>query len=271
MNTYDLAWGQGLAEKISKDPEFKTQVGRIRMHPPLIPIVPGKSRYESTVQSFRLAPGSSLRIQPSSTLAPVRISLPFVLVQQQFADEVLAARLPLRPASDVAFAEDVILLHGSRAAEIFKGLKLEIFDEDNTLDQQEGLFREAPAPIDAEKSVVDSITEGLQELQDGSQHGPFCVILSPDLHREAVTPPGDSVVSRITPILPELRECGVRLSEAAPRRTGVIFSLGGAAVDLSIPWDMHVECRKVEGDATFVVVEQFRLRINDPRAVATLK
>jgi hypothetical protein len=31
-----------------------------------------------------------------------------------------------------------------------------------------------------------------------------------------------------------------------------------------------VEFRKLEGDASFVVVEQFRLRINDPRAVATL-
>jgi uncharacterized linocin/CFP29 family protein len=270
MNTYDLGWGKGLADKISTDPQFKTQIGRIRMDPPLIPIVPGKSSYESTVQSFKLAPGNPLRIQPSNTLAPVKISLPFVLAQQQFDDQVLAGRLPLRPASDLAFAEDAILLHGSSAVDIFKKLNFDIGDEDKTLDQQEGLFKEPPKPIAKEKSIVDSILEGLQKLQSNQQHGPYCVILSPDLHREAMTPIGDSGMARIAPILPQLREGGVRFSEAAPERTGVIFSLGGAAVDMPIPWDAHVECRKVEGDATFVVVEQFRLRINDPRAVATL-
>ena len=269
MSAYDLAWGQGLADKMSKDPQFKTQIGRLRVDPPLIPIVPGKSSYESTVQSYKLAPGKPLRIQPSNTLAPVKISLSFVLAQQQFGDEVLAGRLPLRPASDLAFAEDVILLHGSRAGEIFKKLDLEIIDEDKTLDQQEGLFKEI-IPIAKEKSVVDIILEGLQKLQSSQQHGPYCVILSPDLHREAMTPLGDSGLARIAPILPQLREGGLRFSEAAPERTGVIFSLGGAALDLPIPWDAHVECRKVEGDATFVVVEQFRLRINDPRAIATL-
>jgi uncharacterized linocin/CFP29 family protein len=270
MNKYGQEWGDGLAERISKDPLFKAQTGRIRGDPPLIPIVPGRSAYESTVQSFRFEPGNSRRIQPSKTLAPVRISAPYVLAQQQFGDEVLAARLPLRPASDLAFAEDVILLHGSRAAQIFAESKLDINDEDQTLDQQEGLFQDEPKKISEGKSIVDSILEGLQNLQRGHQHGPYCAILSPELHREAMTPIGDSGVARIAPILPQLREGGVRHSEAARDRTGVIFSLGGAAVDLFIPWDAHVEFRKLEGDASFVVVEQFRLRINDPRAVATL-
>ncbi|RYG75566.1 hypothetical protein EON80_00270 [bacterium] len=270
MSAYDLAWGQGLADKISKDPQFKTQSGRIRLDPPLIPIVPGTMSYQSTVQSFRLAPGSPYRIQPSKTLAPVKISLPFVLAQQQFADEILAARLPMRPASDLAFAEDVILLHGSRAGEIFKQWGIEVIDEDKTLDQQEGLFKEAPKPLAKDKSVVDSILEGLQRLQSSQQHGPYCVILSPDLHREAMTPLRDSGMARIAPILQQLRENGLRFSEAASERTGVVFSLGGAALDLTIPWDAHVECREVKGEATFVVVEQFCLRINDARAVVTL-
>lgn len=270
MNTYDLAWGQGLADKISNDPQFKAQPGQIRTDPPLIPIVPGKSSYEGTIQSFKLEPGNTYRIKASGMLAPVKISLPFALAQQQFGDEVLAGRLTLRPTSDLAFAEDVILLHGNRAGAILKTFGLEIGDEDNTLGQQEGLFKEQPKPIAKDKSVVDSILEGLQKLRSARQHGPYCVILSPDLHREAMTPIGDSGQARIEPILPQLRKDGVRFSEAAPDRTGVIFSLGGAAVDLPIPWDAHVECREVKGEATFVVVEQFCLRINDPRAVATL-
>jgi uncharacterized linocin/CFP29 family protein len=263
---YDLEWGNGVAARIS--PQIRSEIGRIRRNPPLIPIVPGMSQYEDVVQNYRVDAGPPLKIKPSRTLAPIRISSEFALAQQQFADDVLATRLALRPASDLAFAEDAIILHGSRAVEPLK--KMNITDEDGTLAEQEGLFREAPKPIGKDKSIMDSIREGLEQLQRNQQHGPYCVVVSPDLHREAISPIGTSTTPRIAPILPELRESGFRWSEAAPVRTGVIFSLGGSAVDMPIPWDTHVECRKVEGDATFVVVQQFRLRINDPRAVLTL-
>jgi len=267
--TYDLKWGQDLATRIT--PQIKSEVGRIRANPPLVPIVPGKSNYEDVVQSFQVT-GSPISIKPSTKLAPVKISLDFLLAQQQFADEVLAARLALRPASDLAFAEDTIILHGKRAAGIFAAMRLGIKDENITLGEQEGLFRgeQEPAQIRPNKSIVDSVLEGIERLRTNQQHGPYCVVVSPDLHREAMTPKGNSGMALIAPILPQLREDGFRFSEAATERTGVIFSLGSAAVDLPIPWDAHVECRTVEGDATFVVVEQFRLRINDPRAVETL-
>jgi len=266
--TYDLKWGQDLAAKIT--PQIKSEVGQIRMDPPLIPIVPGNSGYEDVVQSFKVNPGPPAGIQPSRKLAPIKISLEFQLAPQQFADEALVARLALRPASDLAFAEDTIILHGDRAAGIFKTRKLKIKDEDGTLPQQEGLFAADPAQLAAGRSIVDSVLDGIQKLRDDEQHGPYCVIVSPDLHREAMAPIAGSAIAVIGPILPQLRDNGFRYSEAAPKRTGVIFSLGGGAVDLPIPWDAHVECRKVEGDATFVVEEQFRLRINDPRAVVTL-
>ena len=266
--TYDLKWGQDLADQIS--PQIKGEVGTILKEHPLIPIVPGKSNYQDVVQSFRVTPGPPQSIKPSSKLAPVKISLEFQLAQQQFDDVVLAGRLALRPAADLAFAVETIILHGARADETFQKRHLVVKDENNTLDEQEGLFQAVPQPIEAQRSIVDSILDGIQTLRGNLQHGPYCVVVSPDLHREAMEPLGDSGMTRIAPILPQLRDDGFRFSEAAPERTGVIFSLGGGAVDLPIPWDAHVECRTVEGDATFVIVEQFRLRINDPRAVVPL-
>jgi len=263
---YDLRWGHDLALRIT--PQIRSEVGRLRKSPPLIPIVPGGSQYEDVVQSFKVHLGPPLSIRPSQKLAPVKISSEFMLAQQQFSDDSLAARLALRPASDLAFAEDAILLHGSRAEAVLK--QMNIRDENGTLAEQEGLFKEIPKPIADTKSIMDSIREGLEQLQNNQQHGPYCVIVSPDLHREAITPSGTGTTPRIAPVLPELRESGFRFSEAAPPRTGVIFSLGGAAVDMMILWDAHVECRKVEGDATFAVVQQFCLRINDERAVVTL-
>src|SRR5712692_1241043 len=183
--TYDSKWAQDLAARIT--PQIKSEVGQIRMDPPLIPIVPGKASYEDVVQSFRVTDGPPFSIRPSgkSKLAPVRISVAFLPARQQFTDDVLAARLALRPASDVAFAEEAIILHGSRATELFKQRKLAIKDEDDTLGEQEGLFQATPPPIDPKKSIVDSVLEGVQKLRSGQQHGPYCVVVSPDLHREA--------------------------------------------------------------------------------------
>src|SRR5437879_2204715 len=101
---YDLRWGHDLADRVT--PQIKSEVGRIRANPPLIPIVPGSSRYEDVVPSYRVEVGPPFSIRSASKLAPLKISSSFRLAQQQFADEVLAARLALRPASDIAFAED---------------------------------------------------------------------------------------------------------------------------------------------------------------------
>src|SRR5262245_40214646 len=98
----DLRWGHQLALRIT--PHLKSEVGRVRRDPPLIPIAPGNSDYQDVVQSFRVTLGPPLRITPSAKLAPLKISAAFSLAQQQFSDEVLAARLALRPASDIAFA-----------------------------------------------------------------------------------------------------------------------------------------------------------------------
>ena len=264
---YDLRWGHDLASRISG--QIKTEIGRIRASPPLIPIVSGASRYEDVVQSYRVDDGGPpFRIRPNKKLAPIKISSGFVLAQQQFSDELLATRLALRPASDLAFAEDAILLHGKRAKETLPGLDFE--DENRTLDEQEGLFLREARPLPAKRDIFESILKALEVLQENKQHGPYCVVVSPDLHREAITPVESGTTPRIDPILPQLREHGFRFTEAARPRTGVAFSLGGGALDMLIPWDSHVECRKVEGDATFVVVQQFRLRINDPRAVVPL-
>jgi len=270
VKVYDQAWGTALAAKISL--QIKAEVAqwaRIRKDPPLIPIVPGTSQYEDVVQSFRVIAGSPLRIKPSAKLAPIKISVAFQLAQQQFADEAIAAQAAMQPAMDLAFIEDAIILQGPRASEFFKDSP-QIKDEDETLADQEGLFSEPPTPIKEGKSIVESILEGIKALNDAQQHGPYCVVVSPDLHKEAMTPIPDSGIPQIAPILPQLRGDGFRLSEVAPPRTGVIFSLGGGALDLPIPWDAHVEFRSVEGPAIFVVVEQFRLRINNPRAVVTL-
>ncbi len=234
-DVYDLKWGQELANKITS--QIRSEIGRIRADPPLIPVVSGSSRYEDVVQSYRVDPGPPFSIRTNSKLAPIKISSRFVVAQQQFSDEMLATRLAFRPASDLAFAEDAILLHGAGAAATLTRLNIE--DESRTLDQQEGLFASMPARLPAGREVFDSIREGLVALQENNQHGPYCVILSPDLHREAIAPLASSTTPRIDPILPQLREKGFRWKSSRAgknrcrvfvgrRRTGYADPLGCA-------------------------------------------
>ncbi len=266
--TYDLKWGQDIATNIT--PQIKPEVDKIRVARPLLPIVPGNATYESSVPSLKIDPGPPLSIPVAQPVAPVRISIEFLLKQEYFGDDVTMSRLALRAASDLASAEDTIVLHGKYAAALLASKKIPVNDDNQTMNQQDGLFSQPPKALAANRTLVDAILDGLQQLQDDRQYGPYCVIVSPDLHREAMSPIPNSGLTQVSPVLPRLAENGFQLSSAAPKRTGVLFSLGGAAMELVIPWDAHVECRKVEGDATFVVVQQFRLRINDPRALVTL-
>ena len=147
--TYDLKWGQELASRINK--QIITEIGRIRAEPPLIPVVLTPSRYEDVVQSYQItAPppviaGGITTLFPkgisskNTKILPIKISSQFVVAQQQFSDESLAARLAVRCASDLAFAEDDIILNGKYANLGASNVK----DESDTLTDQEGLFEAA--------------------------------------------------------------------------------------------------------------------------------
>src|SRR5207249_820109 len=144
-------------------------------------------------------------------------------------------------------------------------------DESGTLGNQASLLTTIrPRAIAAGTAVDQSILAAIANLRAKGHFGPYCVVLSPDLHRDACSPIAGTAVPVIAPILPQLRQDGVQFSLSLPARSGVVFSVGKAVIDLVIPWDLHVECRDIQGDATFVVIEQFRLRINDANAALTL-
>jgi hypothetical protein len=97
------------------------------------------------------------------------------------------------------------------------------------------------------------------------------VIVAPDLYQEAFAPRQNTLDAPIYEIRPLLKEGGFLYSQAAPEKTGVIFSLGGHTLDIAVPVDVMVELTDEEkGVALLRVVEQFRLRENDCTAVEAL-
>jgi len=258
---YDLNWGQKLAGQITNQVENEIKsVCRVR---PLIPMVTEEMAYAKTVPDTTVtALAAGVAMNPARTLAPIKLSRPFVVRPEQFDDLETISRLALNAGYDVAAAEDDVLLFGNAA------VGLQATDESGTLGDQRGLLLAVPGgmltPVD--ESILNAITR----LRNNRHYGPFCVVLSPTLHLEAFSPIAGTAVPVISPILPQLRQDGVQFSPSLGGRSGVVFSVGKAAIDLVIPWDIHVECREVRGDATFVVIEQFRLRINDRYACVVL-
>src|SRR5262245_37690526 len=98
------------------------------------------SRYEDVVQNFKVNIGSPLKINPRELSRRSRYPRSSSLLSSSLA-MTLATRLALRPASDLAFAEDAIILHGSKADPF---LKKNISDEDGSLEKQDGLFKDPP-------------------------------------------------------------------------------------------------------------------------------
>jgi len=245
------------------------EIKPIRKVRPLLPLFGTGTGLQSTVPNHQISLGPPISIPPGNPpLTTVRLSIEFKVFKPQFDQEYTIEEVARRSALNMAFVEDaVILLGGAGAAAKFAATKLQVTDEDSTLPTAAGLLPQRPPTV--KKAIVQSILDGMQTLRQQNQHGEFCVILSPDLHKEAYEPIPGTAIPAIGPILPQLKENGVAWSDALDSKTAVIFSTAG--VDLAIPEDTHVELRKVEGDAFLAVTQQFLLRINDPTAIVGLK
>jgi uncharacterized linocin/CFP29 family protein len=127
-------------------------------------------------------------------------------------------------------------------------------------------------PKQVAQPILQSILEGIKQLRARNHQGEYAVIVSPDLYEQAFKPRHDTLDAPIYEIRPLLKENGFLYSAAAPETTGVIFSLGGQTIDMNVSVDAKAELTDEErGVAILRVVEQLRLRLNDPTARVNLK
>jgi uncharacterized linocin/CFP29 family protein len=138
------------------------------------------------------------------------------------------------------------------------------------LDQQMGLFPDSEHPPTVEKTILESIIQGIKELQANGRFGKYAAIVSLDLYQQAFKPRQNAFDAQIYEIRPLLVEGGFIYSQAAPEKTGVIFSLAGDSVKVAVPVDACVEFVEEKKDVTLRVVEQFRLLVDVPQAVVAL-
>ncbi|WP_144553960.1 family 1 encapsulin nanocompartment shell protein [Bacillus sp. X1(2014)] len=162
-------------------------------------------------------------------------------------------------ARDVANLEDQMIFHGAREFDI-PGL----MNVQGRLTHLIGEWYESGA-------AFQDIVEARNKLLEMNHHGPFALVLSPELYSLIHRVHKDTNVLEIEHIR-ELVTDGVFQSPVLKGKTGVILNTGRNNLDLAVSEDFDTAYLGVEGmNHPFRVYETAVLRIKRPGAICTLE
>jgi uncharacterized linocin/CFP29 family protein len=219
------------------------------------------------IVDYTVTPGSPSLINPSlPRLLAVELSKQFTIFKdQQWGDAGVAIALAVNTAHDVAKAEEAVFELGSDAEPNLRALNVQ---ERNLHFQSSRLS--APDAPQVRDSVLESILDGMAQLQARGHEGDYLFIGAPDVYARAFRIPVGRADADIVSILPLLSKDGFRYSQGAPRGTATLASLGGGTIYVSIPCDTTIGFVKEDRDFVLEVKERARLLINDVTAVQQL-
>ena len=169
----------------------------------------------------------------------------------------------------MATAEDAVILLGAHAKDFIQNLGVKADGE--KLEAQTELLPKGTKALVSDRSILDSIVQGIADLEYNGRIGRYAAVVSLDLYQEAMKPRTNALDAPIYEIRPLLIEGGFRHSQVLPKRTGVIFSLGGDGLKIAVPVDTSVEFVEEKKDVYLQVVEQIRLVVDVPEAVVALR
>ncbi|WHY66267.1 family 1 encapsulin nanocompartment shell protein [Neobacillus sp. SuZ13] len=162
-------------------------------------------------------------------------------------------------ARDVANLEDQMIFHGAREFDI-PGL----MNVQGRLTHLIGEWYESGA-------AFQDIVDARNKLLEMNHHGPFALVLSPELYSLIHRVHKDTNVLEIEHIR-ELVTDGVFQSPVLKGKTGVILNTGRNNLDLAVSEDFDTAYLGVEGmNHPFRVYETAVLRIKRPGAICTLE
>jgi len=250
--------------------------GEVRVVRPLLKLYGKQGAYTTNIVGHPIRgnhhdkdKGSPLSIPTNQFLTPVILSCDITLQQEQFTDVDALNILAVEAAYRVAVAEDAVVLLGKGARDFID--KLGVKADAEQLAAQTGLLPSNTLPLKADRSILDSIVGGIADLEKAGRVGRYAVVVSLDLYQEAMKPRTNAMDAPIYEIRPLLVDGGFRHSQVLTGRTGVILSLNGDGVKISVPVDTSVEFVEEKKDVFLQVVEQIRLVVDVAEAVAALR
>ena len=268
-NASKFNWNQESVNNLVHSAAIEMRVVR-----PLLKLYGKQGGYTTSISGHRIRDctqdrGSPLSIPINQCLTPIILSCDFMLHQEQFSDEDALNALAVQAAYYVTAAEDAVILLGKSAQSFIE--KLCVKADRGQLAEQAGLLPSEVGKLGKDRSILDSIMEGITDLEKNGLFGRYAAVVSLDLYQEAMKPRTNAMDAPIYEIRPLLVEGGFRHSQVLPLRTGVIFSLNGDGVKIAVPVDTSVEFVEEKKDVFLQVVEQIRLVVDVPEAVVALR
>lgn len=228
--------------------------------------------------------GKGFRIIESDTTPLVEISVMFTLTKTQLQDEKkngTAVTLATRAANLISQVQDQLVFQGSV---VFDESTVEFESKDNN---GSGLLGDNKKDVRTVVSVqpitkdgqnvrygentFSAITRGISLLQKQGHYGPYALVLHFEQYADTFAPLKDTLImpaDRIKPLIDK----GFYGTGAVPEKKGVLLSLGGNTMDLTVGVDTTAEYRSAEITGyQFRVYERFALRLKDNTAVIRLE
>jgi uncharacterized linocin/CFP29 family protein len=249
------------------DNAVKGELKRARKLRGAFPLFGDHDTDPDAIVDYTVTAGPPSSVNPSNPhLVAVELSKQFTIFNpQQWGNAGVAIALAVNTAHDVAKAEEAVFELGVDAQPNLRALNVQ---ERNLHFQTSRLSAPDAPPV--RESVLESILDGMAQLQARGHEGDYLFIGAPDVYARAFRIPAGRADADIVSILPLLSSDGFRYSQAAPQGTATLVSLGGGTIYVSIPGDTTI--RFVKEDTNFIleVKERARLLINDATAVQQL-
>ena len=138
--------------------------------------------YVAGVTGHHVTSGLDALIRPNQSLQPMQLSRYYVLYPGQTNDTQSQLKLARYSAADLAFAEDLVCLHGHDALPHLERLQI-VFDKFD-LERQTGLLEKGHGIVE-EGKILPSIVEGITTLLARGYPGEYYAIVSPALFEDA--------------------------------------------------------------------------------------
>jgi uncharacterized linocin/CFP29 family protein len=199
--------------------------------------------------------------------------------QQQQLSTVLT--LVTRAANLIAIAQDQLIFQGKvRLPEELVQARLNGNNGKSLLGEGDGEIKFIEVqPVSRQRgkakygeNTFAKVADGIASLQEDGHYGPYALALHTDIYADSHAPLKDTLIMPADRIKP-LVEKGFYGTGALPQKRGVLLSLGGNTMDLTVGVDATPEFMFFdnEGMYRFRAFERFALRLKDKKAVRRLK
>jgi uncharacterized linocin/CFP29 family protein len=280
----DEVWSQEVWQEI--DNAVLAEVGRIRVAQKVFPSSPSPNGQYVPADEFD---PNTMTIAEGQTKPFIEISVEFRLTQGQVDNEATlrtGRTLARLAAKSATLAEDTLFFQGKGAKlpteleNLRKKNLLKIANKDAAgpgLLNAKGNNPIPVSPVNPNKpgeyggNTFKAVTQGISQLTDAAQPGPYALILESAVYADTYAPVQNGLTTtadRLTPLLPG----GFYGTGTLPNSSGLLVSLGGEPTSLYVGRDAITAYTQEVGDGNsrFRVFERVQLIARDPKAFVNL-